>query len=112
MGACATALGAAKRGPQPPAVTTSFVWNMHADVNNATVEERMRSMSPPLDHAVSAFLDDVASRGLSDKIMLVATGEMGRTPRVGWPWADENLVLTQCFRSDELSTFCFGGESV
>ena len=30
----------------------------------------------------------------------------------GWPWADENLVLTQCFRSDELSTFCFGGESV
>ena len=63
-------------------VTTSFVWDMHADVNNATVEEGMRYMGPPLDHAVSAFLDDVASRGLSDKIMLVATGEMGRTPRV------------------------------
>jgi hypothetical protein len=63
-------------------VTTSFVWDMHADVNNATVEEGMRYMGPPLDHAVSAFLDDVADRGLSDKIMLVATGEMGRTPRV------------------------------
>ena len=63
-------------------VTTSFVWDMHADVNNATVEEGMRYMGPPLDHAVSAFLDDVASRGLSQKIMLVATGEMGRTPRV------------------------------
>ncbi len=63
-------------------VTTSFVWDMHADVNNATVEEGMRYMGPPLDHAISAFLDDVASRGLSDKIMLVATGEMGRTPRV------------------------------
>ncbi len=63
-------------------VTTSFVWDMHADVNNATVEEGMRYMGPPLDHAVSAFLDDVAARGLSDKIMLVATGEMGRTPRV------------------------------
>jgi hypothetical protein len=63
-------------------VTTSFVWDMHADVNNATVEEGMRYMGPPLDHAVSAFLDDVALRGLSDKIMLVATGEMGRTPRV------------------------------
>ena len=63
-------------------VTTSFVWDMHADVNNATVEEGMRYMGPPLDHAVSAFLDDVAARGLGDKIMLVATGEMGRTPRV------------------------------
>lgn len=63
-------------------VTTSFVWDMHADVNNATVEEGMRYMGPPLDHAIAAFLDDVAARGLSDKIMLVATGEMGRTPRV------------------------------
>ena len=63
-------------------VTTSFVWDMHADVNNATVEEGMRYMGPPLDHAVSAFLDDVHQRGLSDRIMLVATGEMGRTPRI------------------------------
>jgi uncharacterized protein (DUF1501 family) len=39
-------------------------------------------MGPPLDHAVSAFLDDVAARGLSDRILLVATGEMGRTPRI------------------------------
>lgn len=63
-------------------VTTSFVWDMHADVNNATVEEGMRYMGPPLDHAVSAFLDDLAARGLSDRILLVATGEMGRTPRI------------------------------
>lgn len=63
-------------------VTTSFVWDMHADSNNASVEEGMRYMGPPLDHAVAAFLDDVAARGLSDKILLVVTGEMGRTPRV------------------------------
>ena len=63
-------------------VTTSFVWDMHADANNASVEEGMRYLGPPLDHAISAFLDDVESRGLSDKILLVATGEMGRTPRI------------------------------
>ncbi len=63
-------------------VTTSFVWDMHADVNNATVEEGMSYMAPPLDHALAAFLDDVAARGLSEKILLVATGEMGRSPRV------------------------------
>lgn len=63
-------------------VTTNFVWDMHADVNNATIEEGMRYMGGPLDHALSAFLDDLEARGLSDKILLVATGEIGRTPRV------------------------------
>ena len=36
-----------------------------------------------VDHAVAAFLEDVEARGLSDKILLVVTGEMGRTPRIG-----------------------------
>ena len=63
-------------------VTTSFVWDMHADINNAGVEEGMRYMAPPFDHAVSAFLEDVAARGLSDKILLVCCGEMGRTHRI------------------------------
>ena len=44
-------------------VTTNFVWDMHADVNNAPVAEGMRYMAPPLDHAVSAFVEDVAGRG-------------------------------------------------
>lgn len=63
-------------------VTTNFVWDMHADVNNAGVVEGMRYMGQPLDHAVSAFLEDVEARGLSDKILLVMCGEMGRTPRL------------------------------
>jgi len=63
-------------------VTTNFVWDMHADQNNAGVEEGMQYMGRPLDHAVSAFVEDCEARGLSDKILLVATGEMGRTPKV------------------------------
>ncbi|MEZ6066875.1 MAG: DUF1501 domain-containing protein [Planctomycetaceae bacterium] len=63
-------------------VTTNFVWDMHSDVNNAGVEEGMRYMGHPLDHAVSAFLEDIEDRGLSDKILLVVCGEMGRTPRI------------------------------
>jgi uncharacterized protein (DUF1501 family) len=42
----------------------------------------MRYMGPPLDHAVAAFLEDVAARGLSDRILLICCGEMGRTPRI------------------------------
>ena len=63
-------------------VTTNFVWDMHADVNNAGVAEGMGYMGRPLDHALSAFIEDVEARGLSDKILLVACGEMGRTPRI------------------------------
>jgi hypothetical protein len=63
-------------------VTTNFVWDMHADVNNAGVAEGMGYMGVPLDHALSAFIEDLEARGLDEKILLVACGEMGRTPRV------------------------------
>lgn len=63
-------------------VTTNFVWDMHSDVNNAGVEEGMGYMGVPLDHALSAFIEDLYQRGLDDRIMLIACGEMGRTPRI------------------------------
>jgi hypothetical protein len=63
-------------------ITTNFVWDMHADQNNAGVAEGMRYMGTPFDHAVSAFIEDVHERGLSDRILLVCCGEMGRTPKI------------------------------
>jgi hypothetical protein len=71
-----------ERGAGFVTVTTNFVWDMHSDVNNAPVEEGMRYMGPPLDHAVSAFLEDLEARGLSDRILLVCCGEIGRTPKI------------------------------
>lgn len=63
-------------------VTTNFVWDMHADVNNATMTEGMDYMGRPLDHAVSVLLDDLEIRGLSEKVLVVVCGEMGRTPQI------------------------------
>jgi hypothetical protein len=71
-----------ERGSGFVTVTTNFVWDMHADVNNATMVEGMRYMGPPLDHALAAFVEDLYARGLENKILLVACGEMGRTPRL------------------------------
>jgi len=71
-----------ERGAGFVTVTTNFVWDMHADSNNAHMTEGMGYMAPPLDHAVSTFLDDLRDRGLSDKVLLVVCGEMGRTPRI------------------------------
>ena len=71
----------AERGAGFITITTNFVWDMHADQNNATMIEGMARWAP-FDHAVSAFIEDVEARGLRDKILLVCCGEMGRTPKI------------------------------
>jgi uncharacterized protein (DUF1501 family) len=63
-------------------VTTNFVWDMHCDGDDAGIAGGMNYAGAPLDHALAAFIEDVESRGLAEKILLVACGEMGRSPRV------------------------------
>jgi hypothetical protein len=58
------------------------VWDMHADGNNLNMTDGMEAIGRSFDHAVAAFIEDVEARGLSEKILLVACGEMGRTPRL------------------------------
>jgi hypothetical protein len=57
-------------------------WDYHANENSPKGMTGIWPMGNQVDHAVSAFIDDVHQRGLSDKILLVVTGEMGRTPRI------------------------------
>jgi len=57
-------------------------WDMHADGNNPGIVNGMQMLGPTVDKAVSAFLDDLADRGLADKVLLVVTGDFGRTPRI------------------------------
>ena len=57
-------------------------WDMHSNNNSPRDLGGMYWLGPQVDHAVAAFLADVEARGLSDKILLVVTGEMGRTPRI------------------------------
>ncbi len=52
-------------------------WDMHGNI-----VQGLRRRAPELDRAVATFLDDVHQRGLSDNILLVITGEFGRTPRI------------------------------
>jgi hypothetical protein len=59
-------------------------WDMHGGKgnNNMSLASGMQMLGAPLDKAVSAFLTDLKERGLLDKVLLVITGEFGRTPRV------------------------------
>lgn len=52
-------------------------WDMHQKI-----KDNMERRAPELDRAVAAFVDDVHQRGLSENILLVITGEFGRTPKV------------------------------
>ncbi len=57
-------------------------WDMHANGNSPKHLGGMHWLGPQVDHAVAAFSRTCEERGLSDKILLVVTGEMGRTPRI------------------------------
>src|SRR5205823_2513705 len=59
----------------------SNVWDTHE--NNFG---RLKGLLlPPFDQAVSALIDDLEGRGLWDDVLVIITGEFGRTPRVGQP---------------------------
>ena len=57
-------------------------WDMHGGGKEFRVDDGIASLTPALDKAASAFLEDVEQRGLFDQILLVITGEFGRTPRI------------------------------
>lgn len=57
-------------------------WDMHSNGNSPKNLGGMKWLGSQVDHAVAAFIQDVEERGLSDDILLVVTGEMGRTPRI------------------------------
>ncbi|MBT6157479.1 MAG: DUF1501 domain-containing protein [Planctomycetaceae bacterium] len=52
-------------------------WDMHGNVRGG-----MNKRGPQVDRAVSAFVEDIYQRGLDRNILLVVSGEFGRTPRI------------------------------
>ena len=59
---------------------TSAGWDMHG--NAFGVDDGMPILGTAVDVAASAFLTDLQRLGLSEKVLLIITGEFGRTPRI------------------------------
>jgi hypothetical protein len=57
-----------------------YNWDSHAV--NCHIFEDSRWRFPVYDQAVSALIDDLYARGLDQRVLLVVTGEFGRTPRL------------------------------
>jgi hypothetical protein len=57
-------------------------WDYHANGNSPKGMAGLWPMGNQVDHAVSTFIQDLHDRGLSNDILLVVTGEMGRSPKL------------------------------
>jgi uncharacterized protein (DUF1501 family) len=55
-------------------------WDDHAV--NHHVFDAMRFRAQAYDQAVSALIEDIYARGLDKRVLVVVTGEFGRTPKI------------------------------
>jgi hypothetical protein len=52
-------------------------WDMHSGIKQA-----MDQRGPAVDRAVAALIEDLDQRGMLDNVLLVISGEFGRTPKI------------------------------
>ena len=83
-------------------------WDMHGNVKGG-----MNKRGPQVDRAVSAFVEDIYQRGLDRKILLVVSGEFGRTPRINKRAGRDHWgpLSTLALSGGGLNVGCVVGES-
>jgi hypothetical protein len=94
--------------PFPPGVI--YNWDSHAV--NGHIFDDARFRLPLYDQAVTALVEDLHARGLTERVLLLATGEFGRTPRLSydngrpgrdhWPGAMSMLVCGGGMRTGQV----------
>jgi hypothetical protein len=57
--------------------------SVYWDTHNRNFLDLKTRLCPPADQAFAALLEDLQQRGMLDETLVLWTGEMGRTPRVG-----------------------------
>ena len=94
--------------PFPPGVI--YNWDSHAV--NGHIFDDARYRLPIYDQAVTALVEDLYARGLDRRVLLIVTGEFGRTPRLSydkgrpgrdhWPSAMSLLVCGGGMRTGQV----------
>ena len=52
-------------------------WDMHSNISNA-----LKGRVPPIDKALTALINDIHNKGMNKDVMVVVTGEFGRTYKI------------------------------
>ena len=87
-------------------VTLNFGrWDFHSQ----NFSEAKNTHLPIFDRALSALIEDLHQRGLSDDVAVVAWGEFGRTPQINkdagrdhWPQVGGGLIAGGGFRTGQV----------
>jgi hypothetical protein len=83
-----------------------FSWDDHANAQPGwDMAKGMLWRAPFLDQALTALIEDIYDRGLDERIMVVACGEFGRTPRV----SSANGCIGRDHWPDAMSALMSGG---
>lgn len=57
-------------------------WDDHAV--NAHIFKALKYRAPNFDRCITALIEDLHDRGLDKRVLLIVTGEFGRTPRISY----------------------------
>jgi len=68
----------------------TYNWDSHAV--NCHIFNDARARLPIYDRAITALVEDLYARGLDKKVLLIVTGEFGRTPRISYAAGTSNGV--------------------
>jgi hypothetical protein len=87
-------------GLPPGSKLSAYNWDDHAV--NWDMPTAMRERLPFYDNAIATLIEDLYERGLNERVLLIVSGEFGRTPRLEfkngvtgrdhWPYAMSILV--------------------
>jgi hypothetical protein len=100
--------------PIPPGGTypTGVIYNWDSHAVNGHIFDDARYRFPFYDQAVTALVGDLYDRGLDRRVLLIVTGEFGRTPRITydkgrpgrdhWPDAMSMLVAGGGMRTGQV----------
>ena len=67
-------------------------WDDHAV--NHHIFDAMKMRAPHFDQAVAALISEIYERGLDQRVMVIVTGEFGRTPKISYA-ADSSSGIMQ-----------------
>lgn len=94
-------------GKQP--IYGCYNWDSHAV--NCHLFNDARWRMPLYDQAITALIEDIYSRGLDRRVLVVVTGEFGRTPRISYQMGTQTGIMQpgRDHWANAMSMIAFGG---
>ena len=82
-------------------------WDDHGDAQH--IFKSMKVRLPMYDQALSALISDIYDRGMDKRVLVIATGEFGRTPKVNMGRAATPIAPGRDHWAEAMSILVSGG---